>query len=111
MVQQAVSHTLNRRGVLAFLAHLARVFVFAQAEKYRLTQFIVACPLGELDLGDEFRVYPMHLFHYRRRDSLHPLAPLSASRTDSSGGEFGGKIDKGTIIARFGLKFLVQDRQ
>src|ERR1041384_2986208 len=90
-------------GVLpasTLLYDLPRVFVLAQSEENWLTQFFVASPFGEFDLADELGIYPMHFAHHPRADALHPLAAL-----------LGRKIDKWTILAGFGLKFLVQDRQ
>ena len=59
------------------LAHdVARLFIFAQAEKDWCTQFSIARPLCEFDFTDERRIDPMHFAHDRRGDSLNPLAVL-----------------------------------
>src|SRR2546430_2257821 len=93
-----------------FPFYVSSPLVLAQPEKHRLPQFSVAGPLGELDFGDEFGIYPVHFFHHRRRNALDPFAALSASRTDSSRGEFGWKIDKRTVVPLFSAEFFVQDR-
>jgi hypothetical protein len=97
----ARSIQLKPRGSrLSFLCHRARILVFAEAYEDGLSQLIIASPLGELDLRDEFWIYPMHPPHHRRRNSLDPRAAL-----------FGWKINKWTGIAFLFAEFLVQDRQ
>src|ERR1700726_4430585 len=83
-----------------FPFYFGRSLVFAQPEKHRLAKLSVAGPLRKLDFGNELRIYPVHLFHHRRGDSLHPDTTL-----------FGRKVDKRTIVALFFAKFSVQGRQ
>jgi len=51
-------------GPELFPGNSAWILVFAQTEKNRLAQFSVASPFGKLNLGDEHRIYPMHLSHH-----------------------------------------------
>src|SRR5947209_1698251 len=60
---------------LCFSNDFAGFFIFAQSDKNRRTQFIIAGPLRELDLANENRVYPMHFAHHGRRE-MHWVNPV-----------------------------------
>src|SRR6266487_2652486 len=85
---------------LCFRDNLLCLFIVAQAEENRRPQFSVPGPLGEFDLTNKDRIYPMQFAHHGRRDGLHPF-PVLLRR----------KIFKWTIVAFFGAEFLVQHRQ
>ncbi len=62
--------------VSALAYDFARLLIFAQTEKYRLTQFPISRPLREFDLRNENGIEPMHFAHHAGRDALHPLPAL-----------------------------------
>src|SRR6266481_3319448 len=62
--------------LLRFLANdFFGVFVFAKAQERRLAEVMVASPLGEADLANEFGLQPRATPHLGRRESL-PTGPL-----------------------------------
>src|SRR5438477_6891324 len=105
--QLSITSTFDESGARSvprasgcFAFYFSRCLVFTHAEENRLSQFLIAGPLGEFDFGDKLGIHPVHFFHHRRCNSLHPLAAL-----------FGWKIDKRTVVPLFPAKFLVQHRQ
>ena len=80
--QERSRHSYNLECL--FTNDLLRLFVSSQAEKHGLTQLAVAGPLGELDLGDQYRLDPMAPLHDRRRDTTALVfSPASSQRGKS----------------------------
>src|SRR6266513_3208696 len=81
---------------LCFPDNLFWLFIVAQAEENRRSQFPVPGPLGEFGLTNENRVYPMQFAHNGKSVGFQPL-PVLLRR----------KIFKWTIVAFFGAELLV----
>jgi hypothetical protein len=71
-------HSNGRFAILQslFAHYILGLFVGPQSEEDRLTELIVARPLRELDLGDQYRFDPMATLHNGGRDALAPSASL-----------------------------------
>jgi hypothetical protein len=81
-------------GLLALILpnHFARILVFPDSEKNRLTETIIPGPLTKFHLADHFRFDPMATFHFGGGQSLVPTAMTSCR-----------EVEKGT---RFNLDFV-----
>jgi hypothetical protein len=55
-------------SLFSFTNHILCLFVGPQSQEDRLTQLVIECPLGKLDLSDEYGSDPLATFHDRRCD-------------------------------------------